>query len=46
MKEINTDRSIRNTLLFGFISLFVMLGAFGLWTAYADLNGAVVAPAA
>lgn len=45
MKQINTDRSIRNTVLFGFISLFVMVGAFALWTAYADLNGAVVAPA-
>ena len=45
MKTINTDRSIRNTLLFGFISLILMLGTFGVWSAYAELNGAVVAPA-
>jgi HlyD family secretion protein len=45
MKKINTDRSIRNTLIFGFVSLFVMLGAFAAWSALADLNGAVVAPA-
>ena len=45
MKKINTDRSIRNTLIFGFVSLFVVLGAFVTWSALADLNGAVVAPA-
>ena len=45
MKPINTDRSLRNTQFFGFASLAIMLGSFGLWTAYADLNGAVVAPA-
>jgi HlyD family secretion protein len=45
MKKINTDRSIRNTLIFGFVSLFVVLGAFAAWSALADLNGAVVAPA-
>jgi HlyD family secretion protein len=45
MKQINTDRSIRNTLIFGFISLFVVLGAFATWSTLADLNGAVVAPA-
>ncbi len=45
MQHINTDRSIRNTLIFGFVSLFVTLGGFGVWAAFADLNGAVVAPA-
>ncbi len=45
MKKINTDISIRNTLLLGFLSLLLMMGSFGLWTAYAELNGAVVAPA-
>jgi HlyD family secretion protein len=45
MKKMNTDRSIRNTLIFGFVSLFVVLGAFAAWSALADLNGAVVAPA-
>lgn len=45
MKKINTDRSIRNTIIFGFISLVVMLGAFVSWSVFADLNGAVIAPA-
>ncbi len=45
MKKINTDKSIRNTLILGFGSLAAMLAVFGVWTAFASLNGAVIAPA-
>jgi HlyD family secretion protein len=45
MKTINTDKSIRSTQILGFSSLAVMLGVFGAWTAFASLNGAVIAPA-
>ncbi len=45
MKPINTNRSLRTTQLFGFASVIAMLGGFGGWTAFAELNGAVIAPA-
>ena len=45
MKTINTDKSLRRTQLLGFASIVVMLGVFGAWTAFADINGAVIAPA-
>ncbi len=45
MKPINTNKSLRRTQIFGFGSIFVMLGIFGAWTAFADINGAVIAPA-
>ncbi len=45
MKPINTERSIRTTQLFGYVSIAVMLGIFGAWTEFADINGAVIAPA-
>ena len=45
MKPINTDKSLRRTQLLGFASIVVMLGVFGTWTALADINGAVIAPA-
>lgn len=45
MNPINTDRSLRRTQIFGFVSILAMLVAFGAWTALADLNGAVIAPA-
>jgi HlyD family secretion protein len=45
MKKINTDKSIRSTQILGFGSLAAMLGVFGAWTAFASLNGAVIAPA-
>jgi multidrug efflux pump subunit AcrA (membrane-fusion protein) len=45
MKPINTNKSLRRTQIFGFGSIFVMLGIFGAWTALADINGAVIAPA-
>lgn len=45
MKLINTDKSLRSTQIFGFVSFVVMLAAFGAWTGLAELNGAVIAPA-
>lgn len=45
MKPIETNKSLRRTQIFGFGSIFVMLGIFGAWTALADINGAVIAPA-
>jgi HlyD family secretion protein len=45
MKPINTDKSLRSTQLMGYASIAVMLGLFGTWTALADMNGAVIAPA-
>ncbi len=45
MKTINTDKSIRRTQILGFGSLALMLSVFGAWTAFASLNGAVIAPA-
>ncbi len=45
MKPINTNRSLRSTQIFGFASVIAMVGVFGGWTAFAELNGAVIAPA-
>ncbi len=45
MKPINTNKSLRRTQVFGFASIIAMCGVFGAWTAMADINGAVIAPA-
>ena len=45
MKPINTEKSLRNTQLLGFGSFAAMLAVFGAWTAFANLSGAVIAPA-
>ena len=45
MKPIDTNKSLRRTLIFGFGSTFFMLGIFGAWTALAHINGVVIAPA-
>lgn len=45
MKPINTDKSIRRTQILGFASLALMVAVFGVWTEFASLNGAVIAPA-
>ena len=45
MKPINTNKSLRRTQFFGFASVVAMLAIFGAWTAMADINGAVIAPA-
>jgi HlyD family secretion protein len=45
MKTINTEKSLRRYQLAGFISTVVMVGLLGGWSALANINGAVVAPA-
>ncbi len=45
MKPINTEKSLRSTQLLGYGSLLAMLAVFGAWTAFANLSGAVIAPA-
>ena len=45
MKPINTEKSLRSTQLLGYGSFVAMLAIFGAWTAFASLNGAVIAPA-
>jgi HlyD family secretion protein len=45
MKPINTNSSMRSAQFFGFASIFALLGVFGGWTVFAELNGAVIAPA-
>ncbi len=45
MKPINTEKSLRSTQLLGYGSLVAMLAIFGAWTAFANLSGAVIAPA-
>lgn len=42
---LDTAHSIRKLQLFGFGSVAAMLALFGVWTALADINGAVIAPA-
>jgi HlyD family secretion protein len=45
MKPVNTEKSLRRTQLYGFVSFAMMLAVFGAWTEFADINGAVIAPA-
>jgi HlyD family secretion protein len=45
MKPINTEKSLRHTQLYGYASFGIMLAVFGAWTEFADINGAVIAPA-
>lgn len=45
MKPINTEKSLRSTQLLGYGSLVAMLAIFWAWTAFANLSGAVIAPA-
>ena len=42
---MNTNSSIRRTLILGYSSIALMVGAFGGWAYTAQLNGAVIAPA-
>jgi HlyD family secretion protein len=42
---LDTTRSLRKLQLWGFGSIVAMLAVFGGWTALADINGAVIAPA-
>jgi HlyD family secretion protein len=45
MKPIDTEKSLRRAQVYGFSSIAVMVGMFGVWTEFADINGAVIAPA-
>ena len=45
MKPFNTKKSLRNTLLAGYSSIFLVLGAMGAWATLAQLHGAVIAHA-
>ena len=40
-----TNASLRRLQLFGFVSIFSMVGVFVAWTYYSDINGAVIASA-
>jgi HlyD family secretion protein len=42
---MNTKKSMRNTLLFGYASIALLLGGFGAWAAMSNINGAVIASA-
>jgi HlyD family secretion protein len=42
---MNTKKSMRNTLLVGYSSIFVLIGGFGAWAELTDINGAVIANA-
>ncbi len=42
---MNTKTSMRNTLLVGYLSIFVIIGIFGAWAALSVINGAVIAGA-
>jgi HlyD family secretion protein len=42
---MNTRKSMRNTMLAGYASIFLMIGGFGAWAALASLNGAIIAGA-
>ena len=45
MSQINTKKSLRYTLLSGYASIFLVVGAMGAWATLAQLNGAVIASA-
>ncbi len=45
LKPINTSKSLRRFQLIGFASVLVALGGIGGWSVFAELNGAIIAPA-
>jgi HlyD family secretion protein len=45
MKSFDTRKSIRRYQIAGFISMFLVVGVVGGWSAMAAINGAVIAPA-
>ncbi len=45
MTQINTNKSLRRILTFGYLSMFGMVGVGGAWSVLTELNGAVIAPA-
>jgi HlyD family secretion protein len=42
---MNTRKSMRNTMLAGYASIFLLIGGFGAWAALASINGAIIAGA-
>jgi HlyD family secretion protein len=42
---MNTRKSLRNTLLVGYSSIFLLVGGFGAWAELTNINGAVIANA-
>jgi HlyD family secretion protein len=44
-KHFDTNKSLRRYQAAGFLSIFVMAAGFGGWSAYANISGAVIAPA-
>lgn len=45
MSRNPTDAAMRHFRILGYLSVLVMVGIGGAWTAFASLNGAVIAPA-
>jgi HlyD family secretion protein len=45
MKYIDTNKSLRRFQMAGYASMFLMVGVGGAWSAFTDINGAVIAPA-
>jgi HlyD family secretion protein len=45
MKSIATDKSLRRYQITGFVSVIVMLGVMGGWSACTRISGAIIAPA-
>lgn len=45
MNKQSTDASIRYLRVLGYLSVFLVVGLGGAWAAFANLNGAVIAPA-
>jgi HlyD family secretion protein len=43
-QDKNTDRSLRRFQIVGFASIVAMFGVFGVWSAMANIRGAVIAP--
>jgi HlyD family secretion protein len=43
--SFDTKKSLRRYQIVGFVSLFVMVGTVGSWSAVSNINGAVIAPA-
>jgi HlyD family secretion protein len=44
-KTLDTDKSLRRFQTIGFLSIIAMVAGFGGWSAYANIHGAVIAPA-
>jgi HlyD family secretion protein len=45
MKTLDTGRSLRRFQIFGYLSILAIVGVFGSWAVYANIHGAVIAPA-